>query len=163
MEYIISCLSPLSLQSLDFCFHLFCSCTVICNNVYVWHDEVSPIFFGIPLWVSWIPETPTRRGDGLQAAHLSGVHELCGVDVEELLGVLEAHVRRLHQLRVGRGQRDPLYAAVPGPATERCILLPTVRGYHSSHTEHRGDKSTVWHDALANQRSLRLFGIGYWI
>ena len=47
--------------------------------------------------------------------HLSGVHELRGVDVEELLGVLQPHVRRLHQLRVGARQRDPLHAAVARP------------------------------------------------
>ena len=51
----------------------------------------------------------------MRLTYLSGVHELRGVDVEELLGVLQPHVRRLHQLRVGARQRDPLHAAVPGP------------------------------------------------
>ena len=42
--------------------------------------------------------------------------------------MLEAHVRRLHQLRVGRSQGDPLHAAVPGPTTDTSILMPAVLG-----------------------------------
>jgi hypothetical protein len=50
--------------------------------------------------------------------HLSRVHELRGVNVEEVLCVLQPHVGGLHQLRVGARQGNALNAAIARPEEE---------------------------------------------